>query len=437
MVAFIRGGANYLAALPSRLSLVMEPTLADIAAQGAKLLAAGRELKDGTSEATRIFVVGTMTTEFIARALAIACAQENVFPIIEQAPYGTFHQQIFDLQSSLYRFNPQIVVLVLGWRDCVTDISLNADSESAQTAISERVNEFERLWQTVQSRTGARIIQHLVAPPPWRLTGVGERSLPGSPVQQIAAFNQEICKRGSGRVLFLDVARLSQERGALAMLAPRGWYATKVPFETSFLPAYVPALRGVLRNAISRAKKALILDLDNTLWGGVIGDDGVGGLKLGAGDAVGEAYAEFQSYIAQLSARGVIIAACSKNSPEIAETGFTHPASVLQRKDFAAFECSWKDKVGGLRRIAATLNIGLDSMVFADDNPAECDLVRKELPEVVAVNLGDEPSDFIRRIEEGYWFEYQNLTADDLRRANAYQARAVMASEAGAGCRSG
>jgi FkbH-like protein len=418
-----------LAVLHARLSVATEPALTDIFVQGAKLLLAGRDGGEGADGALRIAIVGTMTTEFVARALAIACVQENVFPLIEQAPYGAFHQEILDPNSNLYRFKPQIVVLVIGWRDCVTELPLNADAEAARAAIGKRVDELDKLWRTLQSRTAARIIQHLVAPPPFRLTGVGERSLPGSPIQQVAAFNQEVCMRGSGRILFLDLARLSQERGALAMLEPRGWFATKAPFETSFLPSYVPALRGVLRNATARAKKALVLDLDNTLWGGVIGDDGVEGLRLGPGDALGEAYADFQSYVAQLGARGVILAVCSKNSPKVAETGFTHPASVLQRKDFAAFECSWNDKVGGLRRIAATLNIGLDSLVFVDDNPAECDLVRKELPEVATVHLGDEPSDFIRRLEEGYWFELQNFTMDDLGRANAYQARAAVAME--------
>ncbi len=132
----------------------------------------------------------------------------------------------------------------------------------------------------------------------------------------------------------------------------------------------------------------LALDLDNTLWGGVIGDDGVEGIALGPGSAVGEAFEDWQRYIKGLAERGVVLGVCSKNAPEIAASGFTHANSVLTREDFAAFECSWADKAGALRRMASALNLGLDSFVFADDNPAECELVRQELPEVAVVHLG-------------------------------------------------
>jgi FkbH-like protein len=180
-------------------------------------------------------------------------------------------------------------------------------------------------------------------------------------------------------------------------------------------------------------KKLLILDLDNTLWGGVIGDDGVEGLELGPGTPKGEAFAGFQAYAKSLAARGVILAVCSKNEPGLAESGFSHPGSVLVRGDFAAFACGWGDKPAAIRRIAAGLNLGLDALVFADDHVAECALVRAELPDVAVVELGPDPASFIARLEQGCWFDAQGLGAEDFARGQAYQARAQAAdAQAGA-----
>ena len=168
-----------------------------------------------------------------------------------------------------------------------------------------------------------------------------------------------------------------------------------------------------------------MLDLDHTLWGGVIGDDGVEGIVLGAASPSGEAFEDWQRYLKGLSDRGVILAVCSKNAPEVAATGFTHAGSVLKREDFAAFECSWNDKVGGLRRIARDLNLGIDSFVFADDNPAECDLVRQALPEVAVVHLGSDPAQFIDIFDAGHWLDLQAYTTEDLGRTASYAARAA------------
>jgi FkbH-like protein len=173
----------------------------------------------------------------------------------------------------------------------------------------------------------------------------------------------------------------------------------------------------------------LALDLDNTLWGGVIGDDGVEGIVLGAGSPAGEAFAEWQHYANALRARGVVLAACSKNDPAIAETGFSHPNTVLTRADFAAFECSWNDKVQGLRKLAADLNLGLDSFVFCDDNPAECALVQAELPEVAVIHLGTDPAQFIDLLDAGHWFDQSDITTEDLGRGDMYAARAQALAE--------
>ncbi len=392
-----------------------QPTLAEIFSHGTRLL---REVPQ--DPLLRIVVAGSATTELIARAIAVGCAAEMMPAAISQAPFGAWRQEALDPASSLHRFAPDIVVLVTDWRDGVTALPLDATQATVDAAVAAKVAAFRTAWSAI-GRAGARVIQHLPAPPPFQLAGIAELRLPASPLRQIEALRDALLDAGPG-IVFLDTAALSAD--------PRGWFAAKLPFAQDMLGRYVPLLRAALRCATGRAKKVLALDLDNTLWGGVIGDDGVEGLRLGPETPAGEAFAAFQGHAKSLAARGIVLAACSKNDPAIAAAGFEHPHSVLARSDFAAFECSWSDKARGLRRIAETLNLGLESIVFADDNPGECALVRQALPQVAVVELGADPAAFIERLDDAHWFDLQQLGEADFRRAAAYQARAEAHADA-------
>ncbi len=373
----------------------------------------------------RIAVAGSPTTDLIARAVAVAAVQEGFAPVLAQAPFGAWRQEALDANSALYRFGPDLVVLVTDWRDAVTELPLAANAAEVQAAIAGKIGLYRRVWDALRAGApGRRIIQHLPAAPAMQFGGIAELRTPASVRWQVAAFRAAMLEAGPD-IAFLDTEGLAPDAAA--------WFGAKLPFAQDNLPDYVARFRAVLRQATGRMKKVLALDLDNTLWGGVIGDDGVEGLTLGPETPKGEAFAAFQSYAKALAARGIVLAVCSKNDPAIAATGFTHPHSVLARGDFAAFECNWTDKAAALRRIAKTLNLGIDSIVFVDDNPAECALVRDELPEVAVVELGEDPAAFIARLDEGRWFESQGLSAEDLARGSAYQARAqALAAEADA-----
>ncbi|MEJ1964029.1 MAG: HAD-IIIC family phosphatase [Gammaproteobacteria bacterium] len=166
-----------------------------------------------------------------------------------------------------------------------------------------------------------------------------------------------------------------------------------------------------------------MLDLDNTLWGGVIGDDGLEGIRLGQGSAVGEAYLEFQHYVRDLGRRGIILAVCSKNDIENARSPFEkHPEMVLKSEHIACFVANWSDKAGNLRSIAEQLNIGLDSLVFADDNPFERNIVRRELPQVAVPELPEDPALYGRAIADAGYFEALRITPEDFERGGQYRA---------------
>ena len=400
--------------MPDRLRAALagqkRPTLPIIFAHGTRLLRMTPDAAD-----LRVVVAGSATTDLAARAIAVGCALEGLSASVEQAPFGAWRQEALNPDSALHRRPPQLAVLVTDWREAVAALPLDAPDQAVAAAVSETVAGFRAVWDAIGG-SGARIIQHLPALPPARLTGIAELRCPASPRRQVEAVRAGLLAAGP-EIVFLDTAPLAVDA--------RGWFSAKLPFAQEMLVEYVPLFRAALRTATGRAKKVLALDLDHTLWGGVIGDDGVDGLTLGPDTPAGEAFAAFQSHARALAARGIVLAACSKNDPAIAALGFTHPHAVLARSDFAAFECSWSDKAGGLERIAATLNLGLESIVFADDNPAECALVRERLPQVTVVELGDDPAAFVERLEAGCWFDLQSLGAEDLVRGAAYQARAA------------
>ena len=377
----------------------------------------------------RIAVAGAVTIDYLRRAIACAVVSEGVFPELYQAPFGSYVQEILDTSSTLHRFAPQLVVIAPSWRDLVAPLPIDASAADVDAALEKQVALFRRLWSTLASRD-VKVIQHLLVPPPNRYRGPAERLAPAAPANQVRRLNELLCEAGRGLAYFLDMEAVAREIGNKAWSQSRFHYSAKLDFDPRWLPSYLAPFRAIWRAANARAKKVLALDLDNTLWGGVIGDDGVEGIGLGPASAIGEAYEDWQRYLKGLAERGVILAVCSKNSPEIAATGFSHANSALQRSDFAAFECSWNDKVGGLRRIARDVNVGLDSFVFADDNPVECDLVREQLPEVTVVHLGSDPAQFVEIFDAGCWFDLPSYTAEDLSRAAAYTARAAALAEA-------
>jgi FkbH-like protein len=381
----------------------------------------------GTS-VQRIAVAGALTVDYLAKAVACGVLQERVLPIVYQAPYGAYVQEVLDPHSALHRFAPELVVIAPHWRDLVVHLPIGSDAAAVDTALGTKVDLLRTMW-TRLSATGAKIIQHRLVPPPYRYRGAAERSAPASPACQVTRLNDLLAEAGSGLVTWVDMERLAREIGTRRFAPAKFYYAARLEHDQKWLPDYLPAFRAAWRAANARAKKVLVLDLDNTLWGGVIGDDGVEGIAIGAGSSGGEAFEDWQRYVKALGERGVILAVCSKNDPVVAETGFNHPNTVLGRADFAAFSCSWGDKAAGLRQIARDLNVGIDSFVFCDDNPAECDLIQRELPEVAVVCLGADPAGFIDRFDAGHWFDMDSYTQEDLGRAAAYTARAAAAAE--------
>jgi FkbH-like protein len=371
----------------------------------------------------RLGWLGTSTLEHLLPAARIACLRRGLLLESYLAPYGQYRQELFDDESGLARFRPHAVLLSIDHEHVGVSASLDSAPGDVAAQVQQRAAELRTLWRLAADRLGCTVIQQTIPNLAPRLFGSLDSIVPGSGSAVIDQLNRAILADADKlRVPVLDLAAWVARLGHDAWFDPVRWFQAKQLVSPILAPMYGDLVARIVGAIRGRSRKCLVLDLDNTLWGGVVGDDGVDRLVLGFGSAAGEAFAAFQRHVRQLRSRGIVLAVCSKNDRAVAESAFAnHPEMALELDDFAAFVASWDDKAGNLRRIADSLNLGLDSLVFFDDNPAERALVRAELPMVAVPEVPEDPAYFIRTLEDAGYFEAVSFTADDLSRARQYQ----------------
>jgi FkbH-like protein len=373
----------------------------------------------------RIAILGSYTTQPIATAARCALLAEGVLADIYEAPFDAYLQEILSPKSGLYGFKPDAVVIAVGLSGIRELPVAPMHIEAVDDALSREVEHWRSLWDLLSASLGRPVLQQLFEVPVDEFLGIAERRAAWTASRFVESLNIRLIEGSPSFVHWLDVDRLAARVGRQNWHDPRLYHHGKLGFSPRFVPDYSLVFAAAWRNAIGRAKKALVVDLDNTLWGGVIGDDGLDGIRLGPGSAEGEAYAAFCEYLKSLTLRGVILAVCSKNERHTAAAVFEqHPHMPLRQDHFAVFQCNWENKASNLRVIAAQLNIDVSALVFVDDNPAECELVRRELPEVAVINLDGDPAHFPRMLDRQHLFDSLAFSGDDLRRSESYAARA-------------
>jgi FkbH-like protein len=370
----------------------------------------------------RLAILASHTVDHLVPGIRVAGLSRRLAMSVHVAAYGQYRQALLGHDPELAAFAPQMVLLALDARDAPLDLPLDAPEEAVAAAVGARVDELRGLWRRARERFAAQVVQQtlVVADPP--VFGSFEGLVPASPTAVVERLNAEIriAARQEG-VLLLDLAWLAAQHGRQAGFAdPVRWHQAKQLVSHVLAPLYGDLVARVAAAAAGLSRKCLVLDLDNTLWGGVIGDDGIDGIKLGQGNATGEAFLAVQRYAALLGKRGIILAVCSKNDLAVAEAAFNHPDMALRRSDIACFVANWNDKASNLRHIARTLNIGIDSLVFVDDNPAERDIIRRELPQVAVPELPEDAAYYAARVADAGYFETVSFTADDAARGKAY-----------------
>lgn len=369
----------------------------------------------------RIALLGTSTTALLAQVVRALCLRDRIGAEIYEGAYDSIDQEVLDPQSGLARFRPAIVLLLMNWRD----LGLEAVTEGESRWVEAYVERRKALWSELGGRFGCHVVQpafdYPAEDPYGHLAGV----LPGGRSRMIELLNRRLREEAHGNVSVLDVPAAQREAGAQVWENELGWQRYRQHPSLEAIPVLAEGYMAHIRAVLGLARKVLVTDLDNTLWGGVIGEDGLDGIAIGPGSPEGEAYLRLQRYLLDLKRRGVVLAVCSKNNPDDARLPFTaHPHMALRLEDFGAFRANWEDKAGNLRAIASELSLGLDSFVFLDDNPLEREWVRSQLPEVAVVELGQSPFQFVRALDRGRYFEALALSAEDAARAAQYRVEA-------------
>ncbi|UPK32333.1 HAD-IIIC family phosphatase [Bradyrhizobium sp. 186] len=356
--------------------------------------------------------------ELVAHLLAIRGVECERF----LGGYDNFVSEILDGSSPLYAFKPDLAFILPNASHCRFSGSLLDAVEHQREAAVGAAEHLLNLALTLIERSDAAVIlANLALPGDLDLGSFRSRTLVADWSFR-KAVNLELGLRAPAGVQICDVEFLSARRGITAAEDARAWYESKQPGSPDFLVDVAQELSHLIASRKQGPKKVLAVDLDHTLWGGVIAEDGIEGIELGDSSPRGEAFKAFQKYLLALSERGVLLAVCSKNDHARAVEVFErHPEMVLRLEHFAAFKANWDPKSDNLQRIADELRVGLDSFVFADDNPAEIEIVRQFQPLVEGVLLGPDPAEFIGRLQAGRHFEPRNVTEEDLERTAQYR----------------
>jgi FkbH-like protein len=371
----------------------------------------------------RVALAGSFTTLQLTKILPLAALRHGIELEMWEAPYGQYRQELLNPESALYRGQPDFIVLAVH----EGELALPFLSNKPEDDVAKEIARWTSLWAAVALHSSARLIQFNFALPVEAPFGHLGARLAGSRYSMVQAVNAGLGRAAGATVGLIDCERLSALVGKEQWTDPRYWHLSKQAVSLQALPLLARHLTAVMAADLGLSRKCLVLDLDNTLWGGVIGEDGVSGIQLG-GDAVGEAFVEFQEYIRRLKEKGVILAVCSKNNDADAREPFErHPEMRLKLDDFAAFIANWEPKADNLLRLAHVLNIGLDSLVFVDDNPAECAAIHRALPQVEVIALPSDPAQYTRTLSKYLMFETASFTKEDARRADQYRARAQVA----------
>jgi FkbH-like protein len=374
----------------------------------------------------RLAILASSTIDHLLPAIRVAGLRRRLLINVHAGAYGQYRQDLLDPTSSLHQFAPQTILFSLTAREALAAVPLTATATEVDEAIARPIGELRSLWLKAREHSNAAIIQQTFVDVTESLFGSYDRMVAGAPARIVARLNDELCEAAAqDGVLLLDIGRASERDGIDAWFDAGRWFQGKLEIAPQAAPLYGDMLVRILAAQRGLSKKCLVLDLDNTLWGGVVGDDGLDGIVLGEGSAVGEAHLALQRYAKQLNERGVILAVCSKNDSGIAEAVFhEHPEMVLRRSDIASFVANWDDKVENLKTIARSLNIGIDSLVFVDDNPVERARVRQSLPMIAVPELPEDTAQYVRCLAEAGYFEAIAFTSEDRHRANQYAANA-------------
>lgn len=377
----------------------------------------------------RLAILSNGTIDLIVPALIATAVRHGIDLEVIKPHYDQVVQEALTPDSKVNSAKPDAVLFALDYRALPLK-STPGNVEAAASTVQGVLEYLQALRDGIKNHGNGVCIFQTFAPPAESIFGQLDYALPGTLRNLVGTINRDLIAGivESGDVV-LDLAALAETVGLANWHNPRLWNLGKFPFDDELIPLYADHVARTIAAIRGKSKKVLVLDLDNTLWGGVIGDDGLQGIKIAQGDAIGEAHLAVQQFALDLRQRGIILAVSSKNTESVAKEVFEkHPEMLLRLKHIAVFQANWDDKATNIQAIAEALSLGLDSFVFLDDNPVERGLVRKLLPQVAVPELPDEPALYARTLAAAGYFEAVSFAQEDLKRAGYYQDNAKRAS---------
>jgi len=372
--------------------------------------------------AKNIAILGGSTTSEIKNILELFLLDSEIKPNFYESEYNKFYEDALFGNDVLDKFNPDIVYIHTTNQNIIKYPELNNNEDEIFTLINNEIERYKSIWSSL-TKYNCPIIQN-------NFDYTINRSLGNLDFYDIHGktyfinqlndkFSQEA--RAIKHLYINDINYLSSYIGLKNWFDVSLWHQAKYALSMGSIPELAFNINKIINSIFGKSEKCLVLDLDNTCWGGVIGDDGLGGISIGLETAIAESYTSFQKYVKELKQRGVILAVCSKNDFQNAKEGFKHPDSVLKFDDFTSFKSNWHPKHQNILDIAKEVNIGVDSLVFIDDNPVERDLVSSQVPSASVPNVGNDVIHFIDHIDRNGYFEPISLLVDDINRNKYYE----------------
>ena len=366
----------------------------------------------------KLFVSSDYTTNYLSELLPLFLANHSIDCDVSEKEFGSLNFLSHDLSNLFWKNNSDFYLLMPSSNNLKNFPKLNDSNK----IIQKKAKQDAKFWINLWKATKGNIIQTTFDPITISNFGKLDGIKFGGYLHYIRLVNSILVENLPSNVNLIDVENLIIKNNYCKWNDNKIFNLTKQPYSMNTLPFLAKDISSSISGILGLSKKVIILDLDNTLWGGVIGDEGLDGIILGNETAEGQSFSNFQTYLKSLSQKGIILCVCSKNDPKVAKEVFLKNKHMkLKLADIALFVANYENKAENIQKISKTLNLSLESFIFLDDSKIECELVKNKLPSVMVVNMSDDPSEFIEKIESIAPFSFRNITKEDFSRLKSYQ----------------
>ena len=374
----------------------------------------------------RIALLSSFTINGLEETLRVLCFQNKIDCKTYVGNYNQYNQEILNKDSKLYKFKPNITVLIFDTRNFLGDLFFSPYAISSKKRgdfVNNKTVEIQELVNTFSKNSESKLIISNLAIPTYSPYGIYEAKADFGLQTMVTKFNENLIQfsKNNQSIYLYNFNQFVTKYGEQNVFDYKQYFLGDVKISTNYIPSFANELMGYVKPTLGLNKKCIVLDLDNTLWGGIVGEDGYNGISLGDTPS-GKAFVEFQKILLSLHQRGIILAINSKNNPvDAMEVIKNHPNMILREENFACIKINWNDKLSNMQEIANELNIGLESIVFFDDDPMNRELIRSTIPEVLTPELSKDPSQFPLVLLNLNDFDVLKITGEDSKRGEMYQ----------------